>query len=141
MKKLLEWIIVYRIKEILKVKEKRAAGIVTLIISLVIVTPLCGFLFQCGCDWPWLGLDSKCNYYQHNIKHQCPWCVSIVIGVLSTGTAIITGVWASTISANILIQQQPIIEIIIRVLFGITLFILVAAMAASFALISKVLSA
>jgi len=60
------------------------SAIITLIGSLVLVTPFFGLLFQCGCDWPWSGLDEKCNYYQENSMKKCPWCISIVLGVFST---------------------------------------------------------
>ena len=51
---------------------KTISGTATLITTLIIVTPLCGFLFQCGCDWPWSGLDTRCNFYKPVIEHPCP---------------------------------------------------------------------
>ena len=59
---------------------------------LIIVTPLCGLLFQSGCDWPWLGLDAGCNFYKPGAEHQCYWCASMITGLFSTGLAIIGGV-------------------------------------------------
>jgi ammonia channel protein AmtB len=25
------------------------------VFGLIAITPLCGFMFGCGCDWPWSG--------------------------------------------------------------------------------------
>jgi hypothetical protein len=125
--------IIALIKRRFNSQEKRGSAIIMLIISLIAITPLCGFLFQCGCDWPWLGLDAKCNFYQPNSEHQCPWCASMATGVLSTGTAIVAGIWASNISIGLLISQPPIKEVLIRILFGVIIFVLIAAIAAKLA--------
>jgi hypothetical protein len=67
------------------------AGILTVIVALITITPLCGLLFDCGCTWPWSGLESHCNIHDSKAVHQCPWCVSIVAGVLSVGLAVLVG--------------------------------------------------
>lgn len=73
----------------------RRAALLFLAAAVVIVTPLCGFLFQCGCDWPWAGLAADCNYYRPGAEHHCPWCVSGLAAALSTGPAAGAGVWVS----------------------------------------------
>jgi hypothetical protein len=75
-----------------RLNAKTISGAGTLITTLIIVTPLCALLFQCGCDWPWSGLDAGCNFYKPGADHQCPWCASMVTGIFSTGLAIISGV-------------------------------------------------
>ena len=107
-------------------KQNLLAALIVLIIELITITPLCGYLFQCGCDWPWLGLDEKCNYHQPHIKQQCPWCVSMLIGVLSTALAIIIGVYVSSISSNVFENQQKKMEILIRTVLGLSTFVLIA---------------
>ena len=83
--------------KLFSLKEKRWAGGIVFIIELILITPLCGLIFQCGCDWPWFGLDEKCNFYQPHIKHQCPWCVSMLTGGFSLVIAMITGIYVSTL--------------------------------------------
>ena len=122
-----------QVKRVFDTQEKRWSAMITLIISLIIVTPLCGFLFQCGCDWPWAGLDSKCNFYKSHTVHKCPWCASIVTGVLSAGIAIVTGVWASIFSLCLLSSLYSVKEVLIRILFGLTVFVGVAFLMAKFA--------
>ena len=67
------------------------AGILTVIVALIAITPLCGLLFDCGCTWPWSGLESHCNIHDEQAVHQCPWCVSTIAGVLSVGLAVLVG--------------------------------------------------
>jgi small-conductance mechanosensitive channel len=114
-------------------QEKRWSAIITLIISLIIVTPLCGLLFQCGCDWPWAGLDSLCNFYKLDAEHKCPWCASMITGLLSTGTAIVAGVWVSILSLSFLTRQNPVKEVLMRMVFGLMVFVGVAFLMAMFA--------
>jgi len=114
-------------------KQKRLAATVVLIIELIGITPLCGFLFQCGCDWPWLGLDANCNFHRSNIKQQCPWCVSIITGVLSTSLAIMAGLLCSRLSFSYLSKQQCSAEILTRVSVGLSAFFLVAIVMATLA--------
>ncbi|HIG79693.1 MAG TPA: hypothetical protein EYQ47_06850 [Cycloclasticus sp.] len=67
------------------------AGIFTIIVALVLITPLCGYLFDCGCTWPWAGLDSHCNSHKPSAVHWCPWCVSTIGGTASVGLAVLIG--------------------------------------------------
>jgi len=43
------------------------------------MTPLCGFLFKCGCVWIWAGADRHCNIHQSSPPH-CPWCAHGKLG-------------------------------------------------------------
>lgn len=110
-------------------REQRWSAINTLIITAIILTPLCGFLFQCGCDWPWSGLDSHCNFYKPDAQYQCPWCASMITGILSTGLAMSAGIWGATTS----LHSLSFSEVSIRTVFGIMAFILVAILSAAVA--------
>ena len=120
-------------KALLANREQRYSAISTLIIIVIIITPLCGFLFQCGCDWPWAGLDSKCNFYKPHAEHKCPWCASMTTGILSIGGAIIAGLWATTISFPVDTEHKIIKAIILRILFGTMVFVLLASFFAGLA--------
>jgi len=67
------------------------AGFYTFLAMLILITPLCGLLFDCGCTWPWQGLESHCNIHKPEAVHQCPWCVSILAGIVSCGLAFLVG--------------------------------------------------
>jgi hypothetical protein len=71
-------------------------GFSTVLISLIILTPYCGFLFDCGCTWPWRGLESHCNIHDPLAEHQCPWCASLLSGVLSSATSVLAALFFST---------------------------------------------
>jgi len=120
-------------KALLASRELRYSAISTLIIIVIIITPLCGFLFQCGCDWPWTGLDSNCNFYKPQAEHKCPWCASMTIGILSIGGAMIAGLWATTISLPVDTEQKIIKIITLRIVFGIMIFVLLASFIAGLA--------
>lgn len=124
-----------QIAQVFSSTEKRWAVSVTLLLSLVIITPLCGLLFQCGCDWPWLGLDAHCNFYKSYEEHHCPWCVSMVSGVLSAGLAIVSGVYTAIVSVETLISPIKRHEVVVRTLVGFGIFFLVAILTASVAAI------
>jgi len=66
-------------------------GYFTVIAALILITPLCGLLFDCGCTWPWAGLESHCNIHDPSAVHQCPWCVSSIAGAVSVGLAVLIG--------------------------------------------------
>ena len=76
--------------------RRYGAGLLTVVVALILITPLCGALFDCGGTWPWAGLESHCNIYKPQIEQPCPWCASIVAGVLSVGLAVLTGFWLAT---------------------------------------------
>ncbi len=126
-------VLINQVQRLLNTQEKQVPAMITLIISLIIVTPLCGLLFQCGCDWPWAGLDRLCNFYKPDAEHKCPWCASIITGLLSTGTAIVAAVWVSILSLCFLTRQNPVKEVLMRIVFGLTVFVGVAFLMAKFA--------
>jgi len=126
-------VLINQAKSLFDTQKKRWSAMIALMASLIIVTPLCGFLFQCGCDWPWAGLDSRCNFYKSHAEYKCPWCASVVTGVLSTGIAIAAGVWASIISLWFLTWQNPVKEALIRIMFGLMVFAGVAFLTAMIA--------
>jgi len=110
--------------------ELRWSAINTLIITVIIITPLCGFLFQCGCDWPWSGLDSHCNFYQAHAQYHCPWCASMITGVLSAGLTIIAGILVATQSRYNLSNTSPASKISLRTALGVMTFILLSVLSA-----------
>jgi hypothetical protein len=60
-----------------------AALAVVGVFGLIAITPFCGVMFDCGCDWPWRGLHLHCNVFDAAAKLKCPWCDSKVAGSLS----------------------------------------------------------
>jgi len=113
--------------------ERKAAGITTLIAALILLTPMCGFLFQCGCDWPWSGLDANCNFYKPHAEYKCPWCVSMVTGVLATGLATLTGVF---IAMTPLWKISGMIkQVSVRIVLGLSAFFVVGIVTAILAAI------
>lgn len=119
-------LIKFQFETTLSSKEKRLSALIVLIVELISITPLCGYLFQCGCDWPLLGLDEKCNYHQSHIKYQCPWCASMTMGVISTVLAILTGVYATSVSLGFFSTPSRVKETFFRIMFGLSAFILIA---------------
>lgn len=93
----------------------------TLIVALIILTPLCGWLFSCGCTWPWLGLDAGCNYYQAHAVHKCPWCVSKLAGWGSVGLSLGAGVIVSAYP-----WFKPQRNLLYSLLLGLLAFVIVA---------------
>lgn len=67
---------------------------VSLLFALIALTPMCGYLFGCGCTWPWMGLARDCNYFNPADPLHCPWCDYKGLGlaaVLLTGFAAVAG--------------------------------------------------
>lgn len=117
--------------------EKRYSALITLLISVIIITPLCGFLFQCGCDWPWRGLDANCNFYKPHEEQHCPWCASMLTGILSTGLAIMGGVYTSLspLKHPLSLFKKSYLRnrIIVRTSAGLSIFFLLAIFTANIA--------
>ncbi|MEC4747493.1 hypothetical protein [Methylomicrobium sp. Wu6] len=67
----------------MKITAKKASAAITLIIALILTTPVCGLLFGCGCAWPWSGFFFGCDYFDPAAEHRCPWCASTFSGGLS----------------------------------------------------------
>jgi len=126
-----------KIELIFSSNEKRLSVLIVLIIELISITPLCGFFFQCGCDWPWFGLDDKCNIHLANIKNQCPWCVSMLMGVFSTAVAIISGILISSAMLGGVSRHGPVKQVFLRIILGLTVFVLVAGLMALLAVLFK----
>jgi hypothetical protein len=116
-----------------RVNAKTISGTATLITTLIIVTPLCGLIFQCGCDWPWLGLDVGCNFYKPGEDRRCPWCASMITGIFSTGIATICGVLTAMAPSLLLAMYRPVNEVAVRTLLGLAVFVLVAILTAGLA--------
>jgi hypothetical protein len=74
------------------------------VFGLIAITPLCGFMFGCGCDWPWSGLYDHCNFFDALSKLKCPWCNNVAAGALSMlavfGASILVAYRASSITAS-----------------------------------------
>lgn len=105
----------------------KTAGLIFVLVSLFVITPLCGYLFSCGCTWPGVGLDENCNYYDMAAKHQCPWCGSMIAGGLSVGLSIFAGYFISTKDWFLQQTDAPVFfQIMVRVSSGLGVFILVA---------------
>ena len=64
--------------------EKLLSALIVFIIASIALTPYCGWLFDCGCTWPWAGLDADCNNHKPGTVHKCPWCGNYVKGFIST---------------------------------------------------------
>jgi hypothetical protein len=109
---------------------KTISGAATLVTTIIIVTPLCGVLFQCGCNWPWLGLEAGCNFYKPGADHQCPWCASMITGVFSTGLSILCGVLTTITPSWSIGIYRPENEVAVRTLSGLTVFALMAMLTA-----------
>ena len=114
------------------IDARNTAGILTVILALILITPLCGFLFDCGCDWPWAGLYEKCNIYDDKTDSKCPWCLPWFTGVLSSGLAIAAGfrVAISRLMGNRIPVNPISSELFIRLLLGMVAFLLTAAVTA-----------
>lgn len=105
------------------------SGIVTLSMVIVFITPLCGLLFQCGCDWPWAGFDTGCNYYRADERFHCPWCESMIMGISATGVSILSGTLVAAFGLR-RIRRKLWIEIALRIASGLGVFMLIATLAA-----------
>jgi hypothetical protein len=72
-----------------------AAVTAVVVFGLIAITPLCGLMFDCGCDWPWSGLYHHCNFFDALAKLKCPWCDSTVAGALSMLAVFGTSIFAA----------------------------------------------
>jgi hypothetical protein len=62
--------------------------------SAIFITPLCGMLFRCGCDWIWAGAAARCNIY-HSEPPFCPWCSHGTIGFTLPAVGLFLGAFLS----------------------------------------------
>lgn len=110
--------------------EDRAAGILTVLISLVVITPVCGLLFSCGCTWPGVGLEANCNYFDASSRYQCPWCASMIAGGLSVGAALLAGYYASMADRfSLTFPDFVFYALLQRIIRGLAGFFLIAFIA------------
>jgi hypothetical protein len=62
----------------------------------ILVTPLCGLFFSCGCDWPWNGLFMACDAILNiTPPPHCPWCVIPLAATLSIGSGLVAATLAA----------------------------------------------
>jgi len=115
-------------------KAGTIAAFLTALIGLVVITPLCGLLFQCHCDWPWLDFYFDCNYFDAEASHKCPWCTSDLAGIGSIGLAFILAMLASLF---LKIRNSGAKAIMARLLFGLAIFILISALSGASAAYSQ----
>ena len=64
------------------------AALIIFVAAGLAITPYCGWLFDCGCTWPWAGLYSDCNNFKPAALHKCPWCGNYIKGFISTALTI-----------------------------------------------------
>ena len=104
------------------------AGILCVFAALIITTPLCNFIFSCGCTWPGLGLDSHCNFHVEQVPDKCPWCVSWIAAGFSLGSALLVGYCLSVFGfLNTKFEHFSFYpQVLLRFCLGLTAFIGVA---------------
>lgn len=115
-------------------KVRVTAAFFTLLIGLVILTPVCGLLFQCHCDWPWLTFYHDCNYFNSEVQasHKCPWCNSNLAALGSIGTAFILATLASLfLTGNQ--RAMTATTIAVKVGLGLSVFMVAASLTAALA--------
>lgn len=59
--------------------------------ALIVSVPFCGWAFDCGCDWPWRGLATHCNYFAAESQDKCPWCVHTFLGMVAVAGSVAVG--------------------------------------------------
>jgi hypothetical protein len=59
-----------------------------LLVTLVMITPLCGLSFDCGCQALWSGAADHCNVNRAGEPH-CPWCEFAVLGSVGVGLTLV----------------------------------------------------
>ncbi len=52
------------------------------LLAYIVIVPICGWLFNCGCDWPWRGFTRHCNVHIAEEMEKCPWCVNSFLGTI-----------------------------------------------------------
>ncbi len=95
---------------------------VTLCILLITLAPFCGWVFHCGCIWPWAGLDRYCNFYDNNQKDHCPWCTSFVFGYLITALLIFISGFVTWHCSNLITVTKQRSGAFISIAAGLLVF-------------------
>lgn len=104
------------------------AACLVVAVGVVIVTPLCGALFGCGCTWPWAGLDHHCNVHDPEAPHHCPWCVRPAVAAAIFAAAASAGALAAFGVPRRAGPQG--LDLARRVTVGIALYVAVSALGA-----------
>jgi hypothetical protein len=53
-------------------------------VSAILLAPVCGALYRCGCRPLWAGGESHCNVRVAGAAH-CPWCEHRALGAVAAG--------------------------------------------------------
>ncbi|MFH0343218.1 MAG: hypothetical protein ACHBNF_14065 [Chromatiales bacterium] len=85
--------------------------------ALIVSVPFCGWAFDCGCDWPWRGLATHCNYFAAESQDKCPWCVHTFLGMVAVAGSVAVGAVAGGYRPSSLLDTAFVIGSGIR--FGV----------------------
>ena len=85
-----------------------AAVTAVVVFGLIAITPLCGLMFDCGCDWPWSGLYHHCNFFDALSKLKCPWCNNVAAGALSMLIVFGASIFAAYRASSMAARQRPL---------------------------------
>lgn len=64
-----------------------------LLFTGVMLTPLCGWAYRCGCEPIWAGAADHCNVNRAGEPH-CPWCEQPALAAVGTGLTLLAQVLA-----------------------------------------------
>jgi hypothetical protein len=96
---------------------------------VIIVTPLCGSIFGCGCTWPWSGLAEHCNFFDPMPERPCPFCFYSELSIpLLSGIALLA---LSCSEAGPFRRLQVRGSILLDSICGWIVFIVLTALAGS----------
>ncbi|KJV06281.1 hypothetical protein [Methylocucumis oryzae] len=59
-----------------RLRRPLAVALFAAVFAYIFITPLCGWLFSCGCDWPWRGFTQHCNAFIATAPEKCAWCAT-----------------------------------------------------------------
>jgi hypothetical protein len=109
-------------------RARVTAALLVVVLGAVVVTPLCGALFGCGCTWPWSGLDRHCNVHDPNAPDHCPWCVRPGIAA----TIFVAAAGAGAIAAFALPRRagSVLADGTLRALAGLACYVVMSALGA-----------
>lgn len=86
--------------------------------------------FNVDATGPGQGWNSHCNFYQPHAQYHCPWCASMITGVLSTGLTMIAGILVATQSRYNLSDTSAASQVSLRTVLGVITFILLSVLSA-----------
>ncbi|MGH8557529.1 MAG: hypothetical protein ACRESZ_08720 [Methylococcales bacterium] len=109
--------------------ESRISVLITLIGIMIVIAPLCGYLFSCRCNWPWSGLMEHCNFFDPQVVRPCPFCEHLALSIpLLSGIALISLVATKSGISRILESEW---SLILDSLGGLSLFLVLTVIAGS----------